>query len=118
MRAEQPAELSDAQIAALPNRAEEIVEALEPTPPAAPEPGTLAPGRPITPEEGSAIKRGFLKTQADLAIPIMADPGVDPIEELKGHHHIMRRQNSRQNLVMLKKWRSIHFQNKMKKKQL
>ena len=42
----------------LPNRAEEIIEAIpEPTPPAAPEPGTpLPPGDPgITPEEGSPI---------------------------------------------------------------
>ena len=59
MTSEQAAELSDAQVAALPNRAEEIVGALpEPTPPAAPEPGTpLPPGDPgITPEEGSAIR--------------------------------------------------------------
>ena len=42
----------------LPNRAEEIIEAVpEPTPPAAPEPGTPEPpGDPgITPEEGSPI---------------------------------------------------------------
>ena len=46
------------EAAELPNGAEEIVEALpEPTPPAAPEPGTpLPPGDPgITPEEGSPI---------------------------------------------------------------
>ena len=58
MASEQAAELSDAQVAALPNRAEEIIEALpEPIPPAAPEPGTpLPPGDPgITPEEGSPI---------------------------------------------------------------
>ena len=46
------------EAAELPDGAEEIIEALpEPTPPAAPEPGTpLPPGDPgITPEEGSPI---------------------------------------------------------------
>ena len=60
----------------MPNRAEEIVEALpEPTPPAAPEPGTpLPPGDPgITPEEGSAINENMKE-------PSPGDPGIVPEE--------------------------------------
>ena len=43
----------------------------------------------------------------------------DKADKANQEHQVdQERQRRRQNLVMLKKWHSIHFQNKMKKKQL
>ena len=55
---------------------------------------------------------------ADLAIPIMADPGVDPIEEIERAPSYNAAAEQSAELSDAEEMASIHFQNKMKKKQL
>ena len=94
-----PAELSDASIAALPNRAEEIEALPEPTPPAAPEPGT-----PLPRETRHTRRRVCYAREYERTIP--GDPGIVPEEAspLIGLNLHFRRTRARYTSCPLETW--------------